>query len=184
MCPRDPREILTVGHSTHELEALISLLRRGGVQAVADVRRHPGSRRLPQFNAGPLGDALGEAGIVYAAFGEELGGRRSPVPGSPNEGWRVAQFQGYADHMSSPEFAAGLERLEGLAAARRTAYMCAESDWRRCHRRLVSDALLARGWRVLHLLREGTLEEHELTAFAVIDDGRVSYPPAQPRLGT
>jgi uncharacterized protein (DUF488 family) len=179
----DHVEILTVGHSTHELDAFLALLRSQGVEAVADVRRHPGSRRLPQFNAGSLKEALGAAGVAYAAFGEELGGRRSPAPGSPNGGWRVEQFQGYADHMASPEFASGLDRLKRLAGERRTAYMCAEGDWRRCHRRLVSDALLVRGWRVLHLLRDGTLAEHELTGFAVVEDGRVSYPPAQPRLG-
>jgi uncharacterized protein (DUF488 family) len=177
------REILTVGHSTHELDAFVALLRGAGVEAVADVRRHPGSRRLPQFNAGRLGDGLADGGIAYSGFGEELGGRRSPAPDSPNGGWRVAQFQGYADHMSTPEFASGLQRLERLAGSRRTAYMCAEGDWRRCHRRLVSDALAARGWRVVHLLRDGGLEEHELTPFAVIEGGRVSYPPAQRPLG-
>jgi uncharacterized protein (DUF488 family) len=177
------REILTVGHSTHESDAFVELLRGHGVEALADVRRHPGSRRLPQFNAGALGEALADAGIEYVLLGDELGGRRRPVPGSPNGGWRVAQFQGYADHMSSAEFDAGLARLEQLASARRTAYMCAEGDWRRCHRRLVSDALLARGWRVSHIGRDGSLEAHELTSFAVVDDGRVSYPPAQPRLG-
>ncbi len=176
------REILTVGHSTHELEAFVALLRGASVAALADVRRHPGSRRLPQFKAGPLDEALTAAGIAYAGFAEELGGRRSPVPDSPNGGWRVAQFQGYADHMSSPEFAAGLERLEELAGERRTTFMCAEGDWRRCHRRLVSDALTARDWRVVHLLRDGTLEEHELTPLAVVEGERVSYPPAQPRL--
>lgn len=173
----ETREIFTVGHSTHELDAFVALLRGADVEAVADVRRHPGSRRLPQFNAGALKDGLGAAGIGYAGFGDELGGRRSPVPGSPNRGWRVAQFQGYADHMFSPEFAAGLARLEELAGRRRTAYMCAEGDWRRCHRRLVSDALAARRWRVVHLLRDGALEEHEPTPFAVVEGERVSYPP-------
>lgn len=179
----DHAEILTVGHSTHDLDAFLALLRGQYVRALADVRRHPGSRRLPHFNAGPLGEALANAGIEYAAFGDELGGRRRPVSGSPNRGWRVAQFQGYADHMTTPEFAAGLTRLETLAKSRRTAYMCAEGDWRRCHRRLVSDALLIRGWRVLHLLRDGGLEEHELTPFALVEDERISYPSAQPRLG-
>jgi uncharacterized protein (DUF488 family) len=177
------REILTVGHSTHELEEFVALLRDADLETVADVRRHPGSRRLPQFNAGRLRDGLEAAGIDYVGLGEELGGRRSPFPGSPNAGWRVAQFQGYADHMSTPEFAAGLERLEELARERRTAYMCAEGDWRRCHRRLVSDALIARRWRVVHLLRDGTLEDHELTRFALVEGERVSYPPeAGPQL--
>jgi len=178
------REILTVGHSTHELDRFVSLLRRRRLETLADVRRYPASRRLPHFNAGPLGEALASAGIAYEGLGDELGGRRRPRARSRNEGWRVAQFQGYADHMATPEFAAGLERLEELARERRTAYMCAEGDWRRCHRRLISDALTARGWRVVHLLRDGRLEEHELTPFAVVEGDRVSYPPAQTRLGT
>jgi uncharacterized protein (DUF488 family) len=183
MSPMAERTILTVGHSTHELERFVRLLRGRGVKLLADVRRYPASRRLPHFNAGALAEALAAAGIAYERLGDELGGRRRPRPGSRSAGWREAQFQGYADHMATPEFAAGLARLEWLAAERRTAYMCAEGDWRRCHRKLISDALVARGWRVVHLLRDGTLEEHELTPFAVVDGEAVSYPPAQPRLG-
>ena len=177
------REILTIGHSTHELDTFVGLLASNRVETLADVRRHPGSRRLPHFNAGPLGDALEAAGIAYRAFGEELGGRRSPLPDSPNGGWREEQFQGYADHMQGAEFAAGVARLEALAIERRAAYMCAEGDWRRCHRRLLSDGLELRGWRVLHVLRDGAREPHELTPFAVRDGTALSYPPAQRELG-
>jgi uncharacterized protein (DUF488 family) len=176
------RAVISVGHSNHSPGRFCELLAGADVETVADVRRHPGSRRLPHFNAGRLADALGSAGIAYAALGDELGGRRTPRADSPNAGWEVEQFQGYADHMASAEFAAGLTRLEDLAASTRTAYMCAEGDWRRCHRRLVSDALLARGWRVLHLLRDGSLETHELTSFAVVEGAAISYPPAQSRL--
>jgi uncharacterized protein (DUF488 family) len=171
-------EILTVGHSTHEAQAFLDLLRARGVQVLADVRRFPSSRRMPWWGAGELAAALAEAEIEYVHLGE-LGGRRDPVPGSVNGGWRVGQFQGYADHMATDEFAAGLERLLELASSRRTAVMCAEADWRRCHRRLLSDALVARGHRVLHIGPRGTVAPHELTGFAVLEGERVTYPPEQ-----
>jgi uncharacterized protein (DUF488 family) len=173
--PKVP-EILTIGHSTHPLERFVALLRRRRVGLLCDVRRYPGSRRHPHFSADALGAALERAGIGYEPFGEELGGRRRPSPDSQNAGWRVPGFRAYADHMGSAEFEAGLGRLEALASGRRIAIMCAEGDWRRCHRRLISDALAARGWRVLHIRPDGGLEEHELPEFAVVSDGAVSYP--------
>ena len=151
------------------------------MQVLADVRRFPSSRRMPRFNAGELAAALAEAEAEYVHLGE-LGGRRAPVPGSVNGAWRVAQFQGYADHMATEEFASGLDRLLALAEGRRTAVMCAEADWRRCHRRLLSDALVARGVTVLHVGPRGTVEPHELPALAVVDGERVTYPPAQAAL--
>ena len=154
-------EILTIGHSTHSLERFVALLEAHSVGLVCDVRRYPGSRRNPQFNAASLESALAEAGRGYAGLGDELGGRRRPRRDSPHTAWRVAAFRGYADHMETEEFAAGLERLEALAEAHRSAVMCAEGDWRRCHRRLISDALVSRGWRVLHIRPDGRLEEHQ-----------------------
>jgi uncharacterized protein (DUF488 family) len=170
------REILTIGHSTHPVDRFVGLLRRRRVALLCDVRRYPSSRRHPQFNADALSAALEQAGIGYEPLGHGLGGRRRPRRDSANAGWRVAGFRAYADHMGSAEFAAGLERLEALARGRRVAIMCAEWDWRRCHRRLISDALAARGWRVLHIRPDGGLEEHELPDFAVVSDGEVSYP--------
>jgi uncharacterized protein (DUF488 family) len=137
---------------------------------------------MPWFSSGELERRLREAGIEYVHL-VELGGRRDPVPGSPNGGWRVGQFRGYADHMDSAEFAAGLERLLSLAGTRRTAVMCAEAQWTRCHRRLLSDALLVRGWDVLHLGSRGQLERHRLTDFALADGERLTYPPRQLALG-
>jgi uncharacterized protein (DUF488 family) len=169
-------EIFTIGHSTHPAERFVGLLRRWRVGLLCDVRRYPGSRRHPQFSVHALVAALERAGIGYEPLGRELGGRRRPRVGSPNAGWRVAGFRGYADHMGSAEFETGRERLEALAPDRRTAIMCAEGDWRRCHRRLISDVLVARGWRVVHIRPDGRLEEHELTEFAVVSDGTVSYP--------
>jgi uncharacterized protein (DUF488 family) len=175
-------DIHTVGHSTHELDRFIALLRGAGIEEVADVRRYPGSRRNPQFNAGTLAAALRRYGIALKQFGETLGGRRRARPDSPNGGWRVEAFRGYADHMESDEFAGGLQELERLALSVPTALMCAEADWRRCHRRLIADALTVRGWRVHHLLADGRPQEHELPAFAVAENRKLSYPPGQTSL--
>lgn len=164
-----------MGHSTHSEAEFLDLLRRAGVELIADVRRYPGSRRHPHFNAGGLAATLGGAGIDYAGFSEELGGRRSPAPDSANAAWRVSAFRAYADHMETPEFGHGLERLEAAATERRIAVMCAEGEWRRCHRRLISDALTARSWRVTHLRPDGTFEQHELPAFARSQNGQISY---------
>lgn len=176
-------EILTVGHSTHPPERFLHLLRRHGVEALADVRRYPGSRRHPHFGAERLASALAEAGISYVQLGEELGGRRRASPRSANPGWRVPGFRAYADHMASPEFASGIERLAALAGEHRTAVMCAEGSWRRCHRQLISDALLVRGWRVLHVLPDGGVEEHRLTPFARARGDEITYPGEQNSLG-
>ena len=143
-----------------------------------DVRRFPGSRRHPQFNSEALERTLADAGIEYVHL-EALGGRRNPIDASPNGGWQVGQFRGYADHMESDEFAAGLARLAELAATKRTAVMCAEAQWWRCHRRLLSDALLVRGHEVVHIGARGETQQHELTDFAVPDGERLTYPPAQ-----
>jgi len=158
-----PREIYTVGHSTHASERFVELARGHGVEVVCDVRRYPASRRNPQFNADALRESLAAAGVAYEPFGDELGGRRRPRPGGGPSPWRNASFRGYAEYMETPEFAAGLERLELVASERRAAIMCAEAEWRRCHRRLLSDALSARGWRVIHIRANGVLEEHEQT---------------------
>jgi uncharacterized protein (DUF488 family) len=173
--------IFTVGHSTHPLDAFVALLRDGGVEAVADVRRYPGSRRSPWFNGEALAASLPQEGIAYAQF-EALGGRRSGVRGSPNGGWENAAFRAYADHMATPAFAAGVAELEALAAARPTAVMCAEAPWWRCHRRLLSDALVVRGHSVRHIGPDGGLTDHALTDFAVVQDGAITYPPAQTEL--
>jgi uncharacterized protein (DUF488 family) len=154
------RDILTVGHSTHPIGRFVELLRSAEVEAVADVRRYPGSRRNPQFGAEALAASLAEAGIGYEPFGEELGGRRRARRPPADSPWRNAAFAAYAEYMESEEFGAGLERLEGLAASRRVAVMCAESMWWRCHRRLIADALTARDWNVLHLLPDGRLQPH------------------------
>jgi uncharacterized protein (DUF488 family) len=141
------------------------------------VRAHPGSRRLPWFNLEALGRELPAHGPLYVHV-PQLGGRRRPSPDSPNRGWREEGFRGYADHMASDEFSAGIEALQGLARLRPTAMMCAEGLWWRCHRRLVSDALTVAGWEVVHIAPNGGVTTHELTPFAALDAGRLTYPPA------
>jgi uncharacterized protein (DUF488 family) len=170
------RAVFTIGHSTHPIERFLALLRRHGIRALADVRRFPGSRRNPQFGGEALATSLGEAGIDYIELGDQLGGRRRPRAGSTNAGWRSGQFRGYADHMASAEFTDGLALIESLATGRPTAIMCAEADWRRCHRRLIADALVARDRPVLHIRSDARLERHEVTAFARVEADRVSYP--------
>jgi uncharacterized protein (DUF488 family) len=170
-----------LGHSTHELGELTELLGRHGVERLVDVRLNPGSRRLPHFNQDSLARELPARGIGYEHL-RGLGGRRRPLPGSPNEGWDSEAFRGYADHMRSAEFLDALEALERLARAKPTAIMCAEAVWWRCHRRLVSDALVVRGWSVRHISASGSLSDHELTPFAVVDGAYLTYPPEQARL--
>jgi uncharacterized protein (DUF488 family) len=133
---------------------------------------------MPWFWGTALAESLPDAGIAYEHF-PDLGGFRRPRPDSPNGGWRVAAFQGYADNMDSDSFRAALARLEALAAERRVAVMCAEAQWTRCHRRLVSDALVVRGWEVLHIRSSGAVERHALTPFAVVEGDRLRYPPEQ-----
>src|SRR3954454_7061640 len=171
--------IFTIGHSTHEADAFLELLRGARIELLVDVRRFPTSRRQPWFNSGDLERSLRNAGVEYLHL-EALGGRRDPAPDSPNGGWRVGQFRGYADHMASTEFRQAVDGL--VAEPRTTAVMCAEAQWWRCHRRLLSDALVARGVEVVHLNARGGSGPHALTDFAVIDEGRVSYPPAQGEL--
>jgi uncharacterized protein (DUF488 family) len=171
--------IYTVGHSTRSAEELLALLREAGVERLADVRAFPSSRRHPQFNRDALAASVGEVGIDYRHL-PGLGGRRTPIPGSPNGGWREDAFQGYADHMRSPEFKDSFAVLEAMARESPTAIMCAEAVWWRCHRRLIADALVVRGWRVEHLGIGESRAVHELTDFAAVDpDGTLTYPPAQ-----
>src|SRR5690606_9950030 len=151
--------IWTVGHSTLEWEAFLELLRAHGIGAIADVRRYPGSRRYPWFASDALARALPQAGIGYRWL-PQLGGRRAPRPDSLNTAWRNAGFRGYADLMASTEFGEGLAAALELAATQRTALMCAEAVWWRCHRRLLSDLLQHRGWQVLHILDAGPAQPH------------------------
>jgi len=139
-----------------------------------DVRRFPGSRRLPQFGSAELAGALERAGVAYEWL-PSLGGRRRPVPGSPNTGWRNDSFRGYADHIATEEFADGLTELVAAASGVRTTIMCAELLWWRCHRRLISDVLLTQGHDVLHIRDEAPAEAHRLMDPARVVRGRLTY---------
>ena len=167
-------DIWSVGHGARPLEDFLETLRASDIKTLADVRSQPGSRRHPHFGAKPLAAALGEIGVAYVHL-PELGGRREPRPDSPHRALRVAAFRGYADHMSSEEFARGYERLTSLARESRTAFMCAETLWWRCHRRLVADRLTVDGWTVTHLFAPGKSEPHVLWDAARIDNGNLVY---------
>lgn len=170
--------IYTIGHSTHPLEEFTELLRAHGVGRLSDVRSFPGSRRYPHFNAEALSRTLPAAGIEYVPL-KELGGRRRPVPDSPNTGLRNESFRGYADYMRTPPFAAGLDRLLRLAAEIPTAIMCSEAVPWRCHRNLIADALvLLRQVPVRHILGTEEPRPHTPTAIAVSRGGMIAYPPA------
>ena len=167
--------IWTFGHSTRTSGELVAVLAAHDIEVVADIRRFPGSRRLPHFAAEPLEHALDAAGIGYRWL-PSLGGRRRPAPDSPNAGWRVDAFRGYADHLATEEFAEGLFELLLLAGGFRTAMMCSELLWWRCHRRLVSDVLLALDRPVLHIRDTGPAEPHRLAPPAQRMGGWVGYP--------
>ena len=175
-------ELVTIGHSTQTSEEFLARLRDTGVELLADVRRYPGSRRVPWTNSSELKALLDARSIGYLHF-PALGGRRRPSESSTNDAWRNAQFRGYADHMGSVEFAAKLAELEVEARLRRTAVMCAEAQWWRCHRRMLADVLVVRGWRVMHLDLRGKQSEHELTPFAAVDRALVRYPGPGVRSG-
>lgn len=170
--------VFSIGHSTRSFDAFVDLLREFGIETLADVRSFPGSRRFPHFGRDHFERELPRRGIHYVWL-KSLGGRRKADGGgpSPNEGLRNRSFRNYADYMGTAEFAAGMDELLTLAAAGRTAIMCAEAVYWRCHRRLVSDALLARGITVQHIMDSGQLRPHRLTESGRIRDGGVIYPP-------
>jgi len=167
-------DIWTIGHSTREIGEFISLLQSREIEAVADVRLLPGSRRYPQFNREQLEATLVEIGIEYVHF-PELGGRRRPLKNSPNDTWRNESFRGYADYMMTEPFNAGIERLLQWAERKRTVILCAEALWWRCHRALIADELKVQGKVVRHILSKPKAEEHPFTAAARIVAGKLSY---------
>ena len=170
MVPR----LWTVGHSTRSLDDFLGLLIAHDLEMLADVRRYPGSRRWPHFAREPLAESLAGRGIGYESF-PELGGRRQPRPDSPNTAWRSAAFRGYADYMATEEFAEGLARLADLVCGLRTAIMCAEAVWWRCHRALIADVLRWTGFEVYHIMGPASSIPHPYTSAARITDGLLSY---------
>ena len=160
----------------------MAVLEAAGVQRLIDVRTVPRSLRHPQFVRESLAVSLPQRGIEYR-HEQALGGFRRERADSLNRGWRQPAFRGYADYMQSAEFRAALACVAALARERATCLMCAEAQWWRCHRRLISDALVMRGWSVRHLGLHGDPIEHELTPFAVVGPDRtLTYPPVQGEL--
>jgi uncharacterized protein (DUF488 family) len=167
--------LYTIGHSTRSAEELLELLRRNGVRQLVDVRAFPGSRRHPHFGREALRAFLTDAGVTYV-HSPELGGRRTPRADAAPTAWREPGFAAYADYMTTAEFARAIDQLLARAAAEQTAIMCSEAVPWRCHRSMISDAVVARGWEVRHIL--GTaVSTHSLTSFAVVDGCDVRYPP-------
>ena len=167
-------QLWTIGHSNRTIEQFLEMLAAQKIQLLADVRRFPGSRRLPHFNQENLSKSLAAAGIEYVHF-PELGGRRKALANSPNTVWRNEAFRGYADFMMTPEFRAGIDRLLHLAKEKRTAIMCAEALWWQCHRSLIADYLKAAGHEVIHIMAANKTDPHPFTSAARMVDGKLSY---------
>lgn len=168
--------VFTIGHGTRSAEELVALLGEGPADTLVDVRRFPGSRRSPHLAREALAAALPPLGVTYVFRGDALGGRRSGQPGSPHAALRDPSFRAYADHMETAAFQQALAELEAEArAGRGVALMCAETLWWRCHRRLIADALVARGISVIHLIGPGQRATHSLDPAARVDGGRLIY---------
>jgi uncharacterized protein (DUF488 family) len=174
MSPTTPPTIWTIGHSTRSSDDFLELLRSQQIQLLVDVRRFPGSRKYPHFNDGELAKTLEAAGVGYRLM-QALGGRRTPRPDSQNTAWRNASFRAYADYMETEEFQAAVDELRQEADLRRTAIMCSEAVWWRCHRALIADYLKVRGVEVLHILSPTKVESHPYTSAASIVEGHLSY---------
>lgn len=171
--------MMTIGHSTLNIDAFLRAVKENGVTTLVDVRRFPGSRRHPQFSQPTLFSSLKGIGI-RGIWREALGGRRTPQPDSVNTGWRNESFRGYADYMQTPVFAAEIDWLMRLPELSQVVVMCAEALPWRCHRSLIADAVMARGGNVedLFVKPDGASERkmHAMTAFAQVRDGQVWYP--------
>jgi uncharacterized protein (DUF488 family) len=175
-----PPAVLTIGHSNHLLDRYLALLGQHEVEALVDIRRFPGSRKHPHFNRDNLAAALRQSGMEYHWL-EALGGRRHKQRDeSPNLGLENQGFRNYADYMLTDEFQEGMEKLLELSRKKRTAIMCAEGLFWQCHRRLVSDFLIANGVTVQHIMPNGEMRPHKLTKGAVIESGQVTYPGEKP----
>ena len=166
----DRPQLFSIGHGARTFDAFLALLRDAGIERVVDVRTAPGSRKHPHFGKDALRDALAGEGIAYV-WEPDLGGFRTPKPDSRHTAMRNAGFRGYADHMETETFRAARDRLVESSRGTPTAYMCAESVWWRCHRRMLSDSLLAAGHEVRHVMDRGKLEPHRLHPAARVEPG-------------
>lgn len=167
--------LFTIGHSTHSIEEFLALLNAHGIRHLVDVRSIPKSRHVPQFNSDSLASSLDSVGIAYTHL-KNLGGRRHSRKDSTNTGWRNTSFRGYADYMATSEFAEGLNTLIEIASTAPTAIMCAEAVPWRCHRSLIADALILKGWQVRDIISAAPAAVHKLTPFLRPVDGQLTYP--------
>jgi uncharacterized protein (DUF488 family) len=170
--------LLTIGHSIRPIDEFIELVKDHSVEEIADVRSVPKSRHCPQFNSDSLSESLRQAQIRYTHI-EKLGGLRHTRKDSINLGWRNASFRGYADYMATPEFSEGLDALIQIARKRKTAIMCAEAVPWRCHRSLIADAMIEKGWDVRDIMTSKAPREHQLTPFLKVVNGQLTYPAPQ-----
>ena len=170
----DHRTIWTIGHSTRSIEDFIEMLQAFKIEALADVRSFPGSRRFPQFNKENLTESLLANKIEYVHI-LRLGGKRTPKKDSRNTGWKHESFRGYADYMETEYFQKGIEELIEIAQKRRTAIMCSEAVWWKCHRSMISDYLKLSGWTIMHIMDKLKADEHPYTQPARIADGKLNY---------
>lgn len=168
------KTIWTIGHSTRTVESFVEILRSFEILTLVDVRHYPGSRKYPHFNKNVLLNILSSEGITYEHI-EPLGGRRKAKPDSHNTAWRHPAFRGYADYMETCSFQDGFQCLLEFALESRTAFMCSEAVWWRCHRSLISDLLKSEGWVVNHIISAGRSGEHPFTAPARVVNGRLTY---------
>jgi len=167
--------LYTIGHSTRTMDELIDVLHVHSIATLVDIRSLPMSRRLPHFNRESLERTLPEAGTRYIWM-KKLGGRRKKIrDDSPNIALRSPSFRNYADHMLTEEFRGAIAELIKLAEKSRTAYMCAERVYFRCHRMLVSDWLTAHGHEVFHIDATGPVKLHQLLPEARVIDGELIY---------
>lgn len=171
----------TIGHSTRPWPVFVAMLEEAGIEVLVDIRRFAGSRRNPQFSRDAMPMALEAVGIRYRPL-PAMGGRRKALAGSANTAWRVEAFRAYADHLATSEYVDARAALMDGAMQRRTCVMCAEALWWQCHRRLVADDFVARGWGVQHLLAPGRTEPHTLNPDALMVDDVLRYPGPQARL--
>jgi Uncharacterized conserved protein len=165
----------TMGFSTRTWDETLQILSAHSIQRVIDIRTLPGSKRTPQFNLEHLRTELPRAGIEYIHM-KSLGGLRKPKPVTVNSAWRNDSFRGYADYMQTPEFIEALNTLRELVTEKTSVYCCTEAVFWRCHRQLVSDALLIRGLKIGHIFSATKVEPHKLTDFARVDGAKITYP--------
>ena len=173
-------QVFTLGHSTRSFDEVLEILRKNGVTELVDVRSFPSSRKFPQWNQDAIEAAL-PANIGYQWI-RDLGGRRHTPAGveSPNGGWRVKAFRDYADYMATEKFHSGLAHLVKVANAQVPAIMCSEAVPWRCHRRLITDALITKGVEVFNIMSLTSTKPADITAFAVVEDGKITYPERSP----